>query len=718
MARPFIFPLMTTLVAMSAPFALAEDAPKRPSLDETTYQGVIDKGVPIEAEKMLQIWTSRLGTLIVADPSIAGVRLRFLQSDVTLTWGLFKKLLEFHGVVLEERQSGGRWIMLATRKGGLQGVQNPATSILGPGDPLPQREEIVTAIVQVTHGTAADIFQNLRQVQMVRDQNRVGSLFYVRGPEVIIIVDFASSVDYYTRLVRAMDVRAPGQVTRVLHVTFAPVEDVVHVITGLVRSTSTPAGAPMIGGTGQAPPNIIPDPRTNKIFVQCYADQLEEIQWMVTELDVKARSKETTRHFYACRFADALYLAQKLSEIFATASAPSSSSAPRKTSRSSRGPTPSPAVAVTPLAGQPPRDLSAIETRIVADERSNALIITAEETVYREILEVLQGSAAHSGLDRAARRVAIEVQVWEIATPRDALAIGVELEGVQNPKRGEFRPAAATSFGLSQTNIDAATNRISRVPALGANGVVAALTKDSFDRLPIILQAIASLEKTRLVTTPFAVTNDNEEVKFKSGTSIAYQRNAYGTVGPGIGAVSVEYLDATTDLTVRPQVHSDASLTLDVSIDLKSIAGAGGPGLPPPLDTRSYQGVVTVPNMKYVVFGGLESETSTWSEDKVPYLGDVPILGHLFKRKQWTKSHARIYIFIRPTILGDDGRAWTRWSEELRDKAHVEAERDDWIPEIASEWIMRSPTQTVSDRMFDVFGTGSGCPFSAQPEGE
>ncbi|MEZ0227899.1 MAG: secretin N-terminal domain-containing protein, partial [Planctomycetota bacterium] len=464
---------------------------------------------------MLQIWGSRLGTLVVADQSLTGVKIRFLQSDVTLTWGLFKKLLDFHQVVIEERQANGRWILYATRKGpSLQISQSTSTPILQPGDAIPQREEIVTAILQVTHGTAADIYQNLRQIQAVREQNRVGSMLYVRGPEVIVIVDFASSVEYYTRLVRALDVRAPGQVTRVLHVTFAPVEDVVQVLGGLLRGPTHGAGVPVIGGSGQAPPNIIPDSRTNKLFVQCYADQLEEIQWIVNELDVKARTKETTRHFYSCRYADALYLAQKLSEIFVTASGSSASPARRTASKSAK-PAASPApVSVTPPPGAPPRDLSAIETRIVADERSNALIITADDVAYREILEVLQGANGRPGLDRAARRIAIEVQVWEISTPNDTLALGIELEGAQSPKRGEFRPAAATSFGLSQTTFDAATNRLSRVPALAASGLLAGFTKDRFDRFPIILQAIASLEKTRLVTTPFAVTNDNEEVKF------------------------------------------------------------------------------------------------------------------------------------------------------------------------------------------------------------
>lgn len=690
------------VLAVVAGAAMAQEAPSR-DLDDITYEGVIDRSTPIEAEKMLQIWANRLGTLIVVDPSVAPVKLKFLQSDVTLTWGLFKRLLEFHDVVLEEREVKGRWITYATRRGGLLPKGTVSSPIIGPEGALPRREEVVTAILQVTHGSAPDIFANLRQIQAVRDQNHTGNMLYVRGPEVILVVDFASNVDYYTRLVRAMDVRAPGQVTRVFSVTYAPVEDVVRVIAGLLHGPGAPGQPP---GFGPLAPNIIPDVRANKLFVQCYADQLEDIKWMIGELDVKALEKPTTRHFYACEHADAVYLAGKLSEVFAGGAA--------SPSRRKGKAAPPPVAPSAPAAPAAAKDVTAIDTRIVADERSNALIITADETVYLEILDALRGGPGHPGLDRAARRVLVEAQVFENSTPTDNVTIGFELAGLQNPKHGELRPAGATSFGLSTTSLDPTTNRIVRTPNLGS-GLMGVVTQGGFDRLPLILQAVASLEKTRLVTTPFAVTNDNEEVKFSSGVSIAYPKNAYGAVGGGVGLTTIEYANATTDLTVRPQVHSDQSLTLEVNVQLKSIAGTGGPGLPPTLDTRSYEGTVTVPNMSYVIFGGLESETSTVSEDKMPYLGDVPILGHLFKHQQRTRSRAKIYIFIRPVILADDDRGFVRLSTRLREHAQVEAEREEWLPPIAPEWVMKTPEKTLQDRVFEVFGTGSGCPFSTQP---
>src|SRR5205814_4459164 len=86
---------------------------------------------------------------------------------------------------------------------------------------LPPREELLTALVQVTNGAGNDIFATVRGL-LVRDVNRIGNILYVRGPEVIIIVDYSANVEYYLKIIRALDVQAPGQITRVIPIQYAP----------------------------------------------------------------------------------------------------------------------------------------------------------------------------------------------------------------------------------------------------------------------------------------------------------------------------------------------------------------------------------------------------------------------------------------------------------------------------------------------------------------
>src|SRR5262249_10294953 len=146
-------------------------------------------------------------------------------------------------------------------------------------------------------------------------------------------------------------------------------------------------------------------------------------------------------------------------------------------------------------------DFNKVETRIVSDELTNSLLIQADEENYRQILELL------TQLDQKRRRVAIEAQVWENSTATDQPTNGVDVPGLNNPHEGSFRGNGITNFGLSNITVDPAKGTVSRVPNL-QQGAAFALTKDTFDKIPVIVEAVANFSDAKLVTRPFAVTND------------------------------------------------------------------------------------------------------------------------------------------------------------------------------------------------------------------
>jgi general secretion pathway protein D len=712
--------------------------PPPPSLDDQELDIKVDTSAPIEAEKWLRLWADKLKLPIFIDQQMTGTKIKFLQSDVKLTWGLAKKILDFYDVVLDEKDVNGHMIVFAHLRRNIPAKLGPPFPVVDENT-LPPREEIVTAVIQVTNGAGNDIFATVRGL-LVRDVNRIGNILYVRGPEVIIIVDYSANVEYYLKIIRALDVQAPGQITRVIQINFAPAEDIVRVIQTLLRPGG--AGAPGVPvGAGAVPggfpgaaallqPQVIADQRTNKLIVQAYKHQFDEINRMIGELDVKAPNRPPTFHVYKCKNVDAPYLAAKLQQLFTgqasgapgkrQTKAPGAGGQPGQQGVGAGGP-----INLSPQSGTPGQpgqktDVFGVETRIVPDERSNSLLIQAEDNIYRQILDLLNGKGDVVGLDLPLRRVLIEAQVWEIATPTDSMTIGFELADVDNARQGSFRGAAGTSFGLSSLTIDPTGQRLSRIPNI-SNGITAVLTKDTFDKLPVIMQAVANLEHSRLVTTPFTLTNDNTEALFEIDNRIPYVTS--NLAGTGLSQQNVQYTDVKTSLTVTPQVNSDENLTLSVEVQLSSIGAAGSATLPPSTNDRHYKGEVTVPNMKYVVFGGLESESWGSVESKVPFLGDIPILGHLFKQKTWTHTKSKIYIFMRPTIFLDDARGsgdqkLTSWSNDAHERIHVEAERDEWLPPICADRFLKSPFRTVQDEVFDVFGTGSGNPFTTSPRDE
>ena len=271
-----------------------------------------------------------------------------------------------------------------------------------------------------------------------------------------------------------------------------------------------------------------------------------------------------------------------------------------------------------------------------------------------------------------------------------------------------FQPvtnAAGDTIGLSRVPNQVATG------GGGTFGVLAVLTKDTFDQLPIIASALATHSETRLITRAFTITNDNTPATFSIIDRVPYQTQSFNNVNTTTG---VEFVEARSQLNIEPQVNSADNLTLKVTLELTSFGDAVG-GLPPGTNSRTYEGEVTMPNNRYMVFGGLERETENIQESKVPFLGDIPILGHLFKNWSINSNKAKLYIFIRPTIFGEANfSSETRLADTLRQVVHIDARRDAWLPPVVPDSYLRAPGFELQDEALEVFGTGSADPVRSQ----
>lgn len=218
----------------------------------------------ISAERFLQLWGQRLRRPIFMDQQLAGTTIRFVACDQPVPWEIAKKILDFYDVVLDEKEVNGHPIMYAHSR-------RNCTGRLGP----PPRERVVTAVVTVKNGAGNDIFATVRGGLITRDVTRTGNMLYVRGPEVIIIVDYASTVNYYLEVIRALDAQMPGQITRVVHVQFVPAAEVARAL----RARFAP------------PLRANAEDHTNALFVSANKDQLSAIEDTISALDVKPRAR-------------------------------------------------------------------------------------------------------------------------------------------------------------------------------------------------------------------------------------------------------------------------------------------------------------------------------------------------------------------------------------------------------------------------------------------
>lgn len=713
---------LAAVVALLATSSAAHG--QEPPDDAATMEVAADLGSEIEAAQILTQWGKKFGALVVIDPQVTPIRIKFLTNVKTpLTWAAVKQIFDFYDIVIVESQPapGGPFVIRAHHRRNINQKEPPPWRYVEGGD-VPNYDELVTAVFQVKHGAGNAIFATVRGL-LTRDTNRIGNILYVQGPEVIIIVDLASKVRYYARVIEALDVAGPRKEMEIFQINFAPVQDLANILTSVLQQLGGQQGGgqpgqPVVvtpGQPGAAQATVIADPRTNQLIVAAFPIDLPLIKRVIQELDVRVAPPTGRFHVYQCKDADAEDLAGKIQELFTgqrttpTSSSTSSTTGPRPPGQTGTSfqPTSPSSVSIQGTAG----GVGEVETRIVADERTNSLLIQAEERQYREILQVL------AELDKKRRRVMIEAEVWEISTPTDQLTIGFELAALTNAHEDSTRPIAATAFGLStiqpRTDANGNTVGIGRIPGDGtgnlASGLTAVLTRDTFDRLPLIMQAVANFEEARLVTKPFAVTNDNTPSTFTISNRQPFLTTTVNNVA---SQQNVQFVDANSTLTIEPQVNSEENLTLKLTLEISSFSGSGSAQLPPGTNSRKYEGEVTVPNGRYVVFGGLEAETERVVEAKIPFLGDIPILGHLFKTWSRSKTKTKVYIFVRPTIFAQNSFAGEkRLGDHMRERVHFESGREDWLPPIVPDRFLREAGFDLQDEAFEVFGTGSGDPF-------
>jgi general secretion pathway protein D len=718
--RPTRSALAAALVGLGLVLASPAGAQaQEPPSDSATMRVEYQQNQDIEAAAILASWGKKFGALVVVDPQIQPIRIKFLTTvNSDLTWAAVKAILDFNDIVIVESQPapGGPFVIRAHHRRNINQKEGPPWRYV-PGEDVPDFDELVTAVFQIKHGAGNSIFATVRGL-LTRDTNRIGNILYVQGPEVIIIVDLASKVRYYARVIEALDVAGPRKLMKSFQVNFAPVQELANILTTVLQQLAGQQGGqpgqPVVvspGGNAAGTATVLADARTNKLVVVAFPIDMPLVEDVIQELDVRVAAPTGRFHVYPCKDADAQDLAGKIQELFTGQKAPTKSSSNTNQPGTSgsvgtSGGSGVSAVSIEGTAG----GVGEVETRIVADERTNSLLIQAEERHYREILQVL------NELDKKRRRVLIEAEVWEISKPTDSIQIGFELAALTNAHEDSTRPIAATGYGLSQlvpkTNANGDTIGIGRNP-LGsgslAPGITAVLTRDTFDKLPVIMQAIANFEEARLVTKPFAVTNDNTPSTFTLSNRQPFLTTTVNNVA---SQQNVQFVDANSTLTIEPQVNSEDNLTLKLTLEISSFSGSGSVNLPPGTNSRKYEGEVTVPNGRYVVFGGLEQETERFVENKVPFLGDIPILGHLFKNWNRSKTKTKVYIFVRPTIFEQNSFSGeARLGSHLREKIHYESAREEWLPPVVPDRFMQGPGYDLQDEAFDTFGTGSGDPF-------
>lgn len=294
---------------------------------------------------------------------------------------------------------------------------------------------------------------------------------------------------------------------------------------------------------------------------------------------------------------------------------------------------------------------------VLSDERTNTLIIRDSPEIFRSMMELVEK------LDKPTPQVYVEAAIVEISLTDD-MESGVEWFW-KDPESHNVTGTVKTDFGLRAKAGDGqsgATGSISEGLSLG-NGLGIGLMNAHVD---VVIHALSTRYDMNLLSRPRLVTLDNEEAVIEVGDQIPYK------VLNEFGITSYEFKNATIKLLVKPHINNDKTITVYLEPNADYQNGIMPDGTPI-IAMRKAKTSVKVDNGSTIVIGGLIRNAETKTQNKVPILGSIPLLGHFFKSEIKTREKTELAIFLTPIILDETSKdSYEKLKENFKIKKRAE----------------------------------------------
>ena len=662
--------LVATTAFLGGPAARAEE---EPNLRITIGDGVA-------LEELLDLVGKALNTPLVwskADKAISGKQVTGTQDIVAPKNKLFdvvRALLTFYELIVVPIGPKGYEIYL------VMDAQAQARIVrLKPvyvelndqnvGEYESQDGLFVATTIKVTN------IENLTQARQAFTRittREIGNVQEVPAARAFVVTDFAPNVVAIYRLIRQMDIQPEGKQIKqaFIPLSSALAEDIepilVDLFTGRQRLSQGPVqGQPPGGDILDPEPRIIADPRTNQIIVYGIEDDLAEIRSLVEALDKTLVIVRPRVWVIRLKNLEAIDTAQVLRDLIDGttlfgASGGTFGSSSRRTGGVGRTATGAPQRAQgAPAAGVPPGVSVSPELEekptVVADEASNSLIIAGSEPQYKDLKFIVDQ------IDQRKSQVLIEAALVELSLD-DSFRFAIELAGLDDnglDDHGSPSGFGATSFGLTEffdrDGDGVFTDRLPPFVGEGGaapGGVIGGIF--AAGQVPLIYNALDTIKKTKILQLPSLVTTDNQEATIEVKDEQAVTESTVtsgGNTNAGFGG----FEEAGTTLSISPHIADDTYLLLNITLEVSGFKGEpriiGNAQIPAERFTRRVQTQVTVPNQHTVVLGGLIGTNQTETVDRVPFLGEIPVLGELFKGTSKGHIETNLFLFVTPTIL-------------------------------------------------------------------
>ncbi|ELV8624563.1 type II secretion system secretin GspD [Vibrio cidicii] len=580
------------------------------------------KGTDIQ--EFITIVGRNLEKTIIVDPSVRG-KIDVRSYDVLNEeqyYSFFLNVLEVYGYAVVEMENGVLKVV--------KSKDSKTSAIPVVGDDTVKGDNVITRVVAVRNVSVRELSPLLRQLI---DNAGAGNVVHYDPANIILITGRAAVVNRLAEIIKRVDQAGDTEV-EVIELKNASASEMVRIVDALNKSQdakNTPANLL---------PKLVADERTNSILISGDPKVRERLKNLIEKLDVEMATKGNNRVVYL-KYAKAEDLVDVLKGVSDNLQAEKNSG--QKTAGSQRN-----------------------DVVIAAHQGTNSLVLTAPPDIMIALQEVI------SQLDIRRAQVLIEALIVEMAEG-DGINLGVQWGSLESGALIQYGNSGAqigkVMIGLEEAKDQTRTEYYNdsngnRVPyevkesgdysglasALsGVNGAAMSIVMGDWTAL---ISAVASNSNSNILSSPSITVMDNGEASFIVGEEVPVLTGSSASSNNDNPFQTVERKEVGIKLKVVPQINEGDSVQLNIEQEVSNVLGANG-AVDVRFAKRQLNTSVIVQDGQMLVLGGLIDERALESESKVPLLGDIPILGHLFKSTSTQVEKKNLMVFIKPTIIRD-----------------------------------------------------------------
>lgn len=558
-----------------------------------------------DIEALIKTVSEHTGKNFVIDPRVKG-KVTVISAhpmDRNEFYEVFLSILEVHG--FSTIPSGDVIKIVPDVKAKQGGIPTLSRAGALPGD------QIVTRIIQVKNVTSAQLVPILRPLIP-----QEGHLAAYPDTNVLIISDRRRNVDRLMRIIEQIDQVSDSSI-EVITLQHASAAEVVRILESLKPTAAK--------GASKSASKMVADERTNSILISGDPTERLRARVVIEHLDTPFDNEGNAQVVYL-KYANAVDLVNVLTGVSENIDEGGQGKAAKAKSK--------------------PK----VPVNIQADEASNALIITAPPDVFHSLQAIIRK------LDIRRAQVLVEAIIAEVSYDK-AKSLGVQWV-VDGTPDGQG-PVGVINLG-SPTITDVYNSVAAGAGVPLGPGTSIGLGRFDSDRVNFaaLIQALESDTTSNILSTPSLTTLDNQEAEIVIGQNVPFITGSYSSTGGTSNSVNpfqtVQREDVGLTLKVKPQINEGNSIQLEIEQEISSINASASTGTSDIVtNKRTIKTVVMVEDGATIVLGGLIQEDLQQTEEKVPLLGDIPLLGALFRANKTTKVKRNLMVFLRPVVLRD-----------------------------------------------------------------